>query len=140
MNTIMKEELKNNVCKRVINEVEDSEKEAVKQTICVLCAMKFANGAKEIYFYSSDFMNEGIDLFQLEYNVEYANGEFQNGSCMIDTKEIISSFDFVDYGELKAYFVNKYNNDTNAWQKIVQELKDKGLSPSIDESEGENAS
>jgi len=48
----------------------------------------------------------------------------------------LSAFGFADYEKLKAYLAEKYNDDEKAWQKIVKEMKDNGLSPSVDESEG----
>ena len=134
----MNEDLKIAVYKQVVNGVDPVEKEAVKKTACVLYAKKFANGMKEIHFYSSDFMGDGEDIFQMDYNVEYTNGEFKNGNCMIDTKEVIDALCFADYDELKTYLAKKYNDDEKAWQKIVEEMKEKGLSPSVDESEGED--
>ena len=131
----MNEDLKIAVYKRVVNEVDYPEKEAVKNTACVLYASKFVNGTKEIHFYSSDFMNEGEDLFQFEYNTVYTNGDFQHGDGMIDTKEVLEAFGFSDYAELKAHFYAKYNDDKKAWHKIVKELEDKGLSPSVDEND-----
>lgn len=99
----MDEDLKIDVYQRVVNGVDYNEKEAVKKTACVLYAKKFANSMKEIHFYSSDFMGDGEDLFQMDYNVEYSNGEFQNGNCMVDTKDVLSAFGFADYEELKTY-------------------------------------
>lgn len=55
---------------------------------------------------------------------------------MVDTKDVLSAFGFADYEELKTYLAKKYNDDENAWQKIVKEMEDKGLSPNVDESEG----
>lgn len=135
----MNEDLKIDVYHRVVNGVEFSEKEAVKKSACVLYAKMFANGMKEIHFYSSDFMGDGEDLFQMDYNIEYTNGDFQNGNCMIDTKDVIAAFGFANYDELKSYLGNKYNEDEKAWQKIVDEMQQKGLSPSVDESEGDES-
>ena len=81
-------------------------------------------------------MGDGEDLFQMDYNIKYTNGDFQNGNCMIDTKETLSAFGFTNYEELKSYLAGKYNDDEKAWQKIVDEMKEKGLSPNVDESEG----
>ena len=134
----MNEDLMIAAYKRILDGVDYSEKEAVKKTICILYANKFSNGSKEIHFYSSDFMNDGEDLFQFEYNIEYSNGDFQHGDGLIDTKDVLETFGFADYSELKTYFSEKYKNDENAWHKIVKELKDKGLSPNIDEDEGGN--
>ncbi len=65
----MNEDLKIDVYQRLVNSTEYSEKEAVKKTACVLYAKKFANGMKEVHFYSSDFMGDGEDLFQMDYNM-----------------------------------------------------------------------
>ena len=131
----MNEDLKIDVYQRVVNDA-DCDKETVKKNTCVLFANKFANGKKDIYFYSSDFMGDGVDVFQLDYNIEYANGEMKYGNCMIDTKEILSAFGFANYEELKNYFVGKYDDDENAWKSIIKEMEGKGLSPGVDEQEG----
>ncbi len=107
----MNEDLKIDVYQRVVNGVDFSEKEAVKKSACVLYAKKFSNRMKEIHFYSSDFMGNGEDLFQMGYNIECTNGDFQNGNCMIDTKEAIAVFGFANYDELKSYLGNKYNGE-----------------------------
>ncbi|MBQ6964147.1 MAG: hypothetical protein IJP82_00460 [Bacteroidaceae bacterium] len=91
---------------------------------------------KEMHFYSSNFMGDGEDLFQMDYNVEYTNSDFQNGNCIIDTKDVVAALGFVDYEELTTYLANKYNDDEKAWQKIVEEMQGKGLSPNVEESEG----
>ena len=132
----MNEDLKITVYQRVVNNVDSAEKDAVKKNACVLYAKKFANGMKEIHFYSSDFMGDGEDLFQMDYNVEYTNGEFKNGNCMVDTKDVLSAFGFTNFEELKVYLGKKYNDDEKAWQRIVKEMEDKGLSPNVDENEG----
>ena len=132
----MNENLKIDVYQRVVNGA-DCDVETVKKNTCVLFANKFANGKKDIYFYSSDFMCDAEDVFQLEYYIEYTNGEIKSGNCMIDTKEILSAFGFANYEELKKYFVEKYDDDDeNAWKSIINEMKGKGLSPGVDEQEG----
>lgn len=132
----MNEDLKITIFQRVVNRVDSLEKETVRKTACILYASQFTNGTKEIHFYSSDFMHDGEDLFQFEYNIEYSNGDFQHGDGMVDTKEILKAFGFTYYAELRDYFSDKYNDDGKAWHKMVKEMKDKGLSPIVDENEG----
>ena len=43
----MNEDLKIDIYQRVVNDVDYSEKEAVKKTVCVLYAKKFANGMRK---------------------------------------------------------------------------------------------
>lgn len=131
----MNEDLKIDVFKRVVNSA-DCDRETVKKNTCILFAKKYANCMKDIYFYSSDFMGDGEDVFQLDYNIKYTNGEFKYGNCLIDTKEILSAFNFANYEELKNYFTNKFVDDEKAWQKIIQEMEGKGLSPGVDEQVG----
>lgn len=134
----MNEDLKIDVYQRIVNNVDCFEKEDVKRTACVLYAKKFANCMREIYFYSSDFMGTGEESFQLDYNIEYSNGDFQHGDCEVDTNKVISAFGFANYEELKTYLTGKYSDDEKAWKKIVEEMKEKNLSPSVDENEGGN--
>lgn len=132
----MNEDLKIDVYQHVVNNIRDAEKEAVKKTVCVLYAEKFDNGTKEIYFYSSDFMDDGEDSFQMDYNIEYDNGKSLHGDCMVNSEELIAAFGFNDYEELKAYFAEKYTDDENAWEKIIEEIKGKGLCANEYEDEG----
>ena len=133
----MNEDLKIDIYQRVVKNIRDAEKEAVKKTVCVLYAEEFENGMKEIYFYSSDFMDEGEDSFQMDYNIEYDNGKSLHGDCMVNTKELVNAFGFTDYDELKAYFAEKYSDDENAWKEIIKEINDKGLYANEYEDEGE---
>ena len=132
----MNEDLKIEVYRRVVNNA-DCDEETVKKNVCILFAKKYANCMKEVYFYSSDFMGDGEDVFQLDYNIEYTNGEIRSGNCMIDTKEILPAFGFANYDELKKYLAEKYVDDEDAFRKIVQEMVGKGLEPGVDEQVGE---
>lgn len=134
----MNEDLKNNLYKRLVNQAAPNEKKAIKETICILLAKECANCFKDIYFYSSDMANEGADDFQLEYNVEYSNGDFQYGSCVIATEEALEAFGFNSYHDLKKYLSDKYIDKDDAWRAIVQEMKDKGLEQFVDEGEGDD--
>jgi hypothetical protein len=133
----MNEDLKIDLYKKLINQADSYEKEAIKNTVCILLVKKCSNCIKEIYFYSSDLCNEGIDDFQLEYNIEFSNGEFNGGSCLIDTKEVMEAFGFETYDDLKTYFSQKYSDRDDAWEAIIEEMRAKGLDPSVDENEGE---
>ena len=134
----MKEDLKIFAYEHIISNADSEEQQAIKKTCCILYVNKFANGIKYIYFYSSDLFGFGEEDFQLEYDIEYSNGDFQHGDAIISTKELIDAFGFEDYNSLKLYFANKYVDDINAWRKIIMEIQGKGLSPNIDENEGGN--
>ena len=133
----MNDDLKIDVYQQVVNGA-DCDIETVKKNTCVLFAKKYADCMKEIYFYSSDFMLDGEDVFQMEYNIKYTNGELRYGNCMLDTKDILTAYSFADYDELKDYFARKYSDDENAWQNIIEEMKGKGLSPDVDEQVGDS--
>lgn len=132
----MNEDLKIDIYKNIIQKTDSFEKKAVKETICIIFAKKYANCIKEVHFYSSDLLGDNIDVFQLDYNIYYSNGEFRNGNCMVDTKDVISAFGFIKYEELKKYLSDKYLDNENAWKEIIQEFKGKGLSTNVDESQG----
>ena len=127
----MNEDLKKNIYQRVLDYVEDP-----KKNVGILLAKRFANATKEIYFYSSDYLGEGKEIFHVEYNMEYNNGDIQDGNCSIDTDDVLTAFGFKDYEELKSYFLNNYTDDNNAWRNIINEMQEKGLSPMVDENEG----
>jgi len=128
----MNEDLKKEVYQRVSDYVEDP------KNVSILLAKRFANTIKEIYFYSSDYLGEGKEFFHVEYNMEYNNGEFQGGDCSIDTNDVLTAFGFNNYEELKSYLLNKYTDDNNAWRNIIHEMQEKGLSPLVDEDEGDS--
>lgn len=52
-------------------------------------------------------------------------------------EDTLASYGFGSYDEQKKYFEGKYKDDEKAFQKIVQELDDKGLDPNVDETESE---
>lgn len=129
------DELKIDFCKRLTENISDSkDKQTIKESLCFLYANKFANGYKVVYIYISDIDdNEG--QFNVEYNISYSNGEEHDGYCFLDMKEVLKAYSFCDFGSLKNYYFNKYNNDRQVWEKIVEELKQKNLNPIVDENE-----
>lgn len=134
----MNDDLKISFYQKIIRSANPDEEEAIKKTACVLFAKKCANCKKEIHFYSSDLLGDGIDTFLLEYNRYYSNGEFQHGDSLLDTDEIIKAYGFKSYDELKEYLSQKYVDDENAWSAIIKEFEDKGLKLNVDETEGED--
>ena len=133
----MNEDLKIDLYKKLVSQADTNEKEAIKNTICILLVKECSNCIKKIYFYSYDLCNEGIDEFLLDYDIEYSNGEFKNGSCIIDTTEVMDAFGFESYDDLKKYFSQKYSDRDDAWKAIIEEMKEKGLNSSVDENEGD---
>ncbi|WP_280121598.1 hypothetical protein [Duncaniella muricolitica] len=49
---------------------------------------------------------------------------------------ILDAYGFEDYNKLSSYFRYMYENDKDAFSKIVSDVKSKGVNLSIDESEG----
>lgn len=129
------EDLKNDFCKRLTENISDSkDKQTIKESLCFLYANEFANGYKVVYIYISDIDdNEG--QFNVEYNISYSNGEEHDGYCFLDMKEVLKAYSFSDFGSLKNYYFNKYNNDRQVWEKIVEELRQKNIKPIVDENE-----
>ena len=50
-------------------------------------------------------------------------------------KEVLKAYSFSDFESLKNYYYKKYNNDRQVWKKIVEELRQKNLNPTVDENE-----
>ncbi len=131
----MNEDFKIDLYKKLISVADPLEMESMKKSLCILFANKKNNNRKGIYFYSSDLCDDGVEVLQLEYIIELFNGDSKEGNCIVDTDDILAAFNFKTYNDLKRYFYDKYVDKDDAWQSIIQEIKDKGLNPSIDESD-----
>lgn len=49
---------------------------------------------------------------------------------------ILDAYGFEDYNKLSSYFRYMYENDKDAFSKIISDVKSKGVNLSVDESEG----
>lgn len=129
------EDLKNDFCKRLTENTSDSkDKQTIKESLCFLYANEFANGCKVVYIYISDIDDNEVQ-FNVEYNLSYSIGEEHDGYCFLDMKEVLKAYGFSDFESLKNYYYKKYNNDRQVWKKIVEELRQKNLNPTVDENE-----
>lgn len=75
-------------------------------------------------------------FFNVDYEIEYEDGAFENGNGMQTRDNILDAYGLEDYDKLSAYFLNKYKNDKDAFYKIIDDVKSKGVRISVDESEG----
>lgn len=108
----------------------------IKQEQCVLYNEISANRTKTVTIYTDDMMDEGIEFFHVEYEIDYNIGEFENGSAWIELDKILEAYSMDNYDTLKQYLLEKYQGEKKAWQMIVKEFKDKGIDIMEDESEG----
>lgn len=106
-------------------------------TKIVLLKKTFSNCTKEITLYCDNICDDDITYICIDYCNEYSNGEFQDGNAFVELTAILEAYSMKTYAELVSYYKEKYGNDENAWKKIILEIKEKGLDPSEDESEGE---
>lgn len=132
----MNEDFKKRVYDRLTFGADEEKKISLEESLCMLYAEEFSNGSKEIHFYQSDYFKRDEKFFIIEYDIDYNNGESYSGHCLTEMEELLPAYGFTDYDALKGYYVGKYLNDRNAWHKIVDEMRTKGLSPMADEEEG----
>jgi len=104
----------------------------------ILYSESRANSKKEVYIYIKDLgYNEEEDVvFNVDYHIEYDNGDFQDGNAFVPVEEIFNAYDTGDYDTLRQHFIGHYKGDKEAFTNIINELKKKGLNPNVDESEG----
>ena len=91
---------------------------------------------KEVFIYLQDLNGDGELFFNVDYEVEHEDGSFENGNGMESLDIILDAYGFEDYNKLSSYFRYMYENDKDAFSKIVSDVKSKGVNLSIDESEG----
>ena len=105
-------------------------------TKVVIYSEKTENYTKDVFIYLQDLNGDGEIFFNVDYEVEYNDGLFENGNGMENLDLILGAYGFDDYNKLSAYFRYKYEKDSNAFDKIIDDIKSKGINLSVDESEG----
>ena len=91
-----------------------------------------------IVMYLDNLTNEDVFLYIDEYKYIY-NGRthiYINSSATALTNAISPDFDkaynISQYSELISYFKSKYNNDEHAYNKIINDMKSKGISVDVE--------
>lgn len=107
------------------------------KTKVILYRHKESNGTtKKIYMYLQDLYIDEEIFFNIDYETKYPNGSFENGNGMENLDMILNAYGFEDYKELFFYFRQKYENDKDAFRKVISDIKSKGITLSVDESKG----
>ena len=101
----------------------------------VLFRKDYVNRSKSVVIYTEDLNGDGNLIFNVDYETQYSNGEGQHGNAMVDLTDILNAYNVSSFNELAENFQSRYGNDEKAWQKIVAELKGKGLNVCDDENE-----
>ncbi len=105
-------------------------------TKVVIFSEKNADYATEIYIYLQDLEGDGEIFFNVDYEIEYKNGTFESGNGIENLDIILAAYGYKDYKTLCEYFLSIYENDKHAFHKIIDDIHSKGISLSVDESEG----
>lgn len=90
----------------------------------------------ETYIYLQDLNDDGEIFFNVDYETEYPDGSFENGNGMENLNMILNAYGFEDYKKLSSYFRYMYENDSDAFHKVINDINSKGITLSVDESEG----
>ena len=106
-----------------------------KEENYVLFRKDYVNRSKSLVIYTEDLNGDGNLIFNVDYETQYSNGEGQHGNAMVDLTDILNAYNVSSFNELAENFQSRYGNDEKAWQKIVAELKGKGLNVCDDENE-----
>ena len=105
-------------------------------TKVVIFSKKTKKYTKEVYIYLQDLNEDGEIFFNVDYEMEYEDGSFKNGNGMENLDTILDAYGFVDFNKLAAYFRYMFEKDKDAFYKIIEDVKSKGVRLSVDESEG----
>lgn len=105
-------------------------------TKVVIYSEKTKELSKEVFIYLQDLNGDGELFFNVDYEVEHEDGSFENGNGLESLDIILDAYGFEDYNKLSSYFKYMYENDIDAFSKIISDVKSKGCNLSVDESEG----
>ena len=94
------------------------------------------NSHKSVYFYLEDICDDGIISFNIDYEINNGNGTFENGNGFENLDNVLKAYSFNDYNELRSYLIGKFGSDQNAFYNIIADMKSKGITLNVDESEG----
>ena len=97
------------------------------EDICVVFQAKNVNRVKEVVIYTEVCEDDGNVVFTVDYDIQYSNGECKEGCAMVDLADVLKVYNASSFKEVADGLKSRYENDENAWQKIVAEMKEKGL-------------
>ena len=97
------------------------------EDICVVFQAKNVNRVKAVVIYTEVCEDDGNVVFTVDYDIQYSNGECKEGCAMVDLADVLKVYNAGSFKEVADGLKSRYENDENAWQKIVAEMKEKGL-------------
>lgn len=95
------------------------------------------NITTEVFMYLQDLNEDGELFFNIEYVIQHSDGTFKNGNGLVELDKILAAYGFEEYRKLSAYFRYMYEHDCDAFKKVVDDVKNKGINMYVDESEGD---
>ena len=101
----------------------------------LLLDKQYSNCTKRVAIYSEKLEDIDGELFNIDYDIEYVNGEGKQGNAFVSLEDTLASYGFASEDDLKSYYMEKYNGDEKGFHKIVQELEERGLEPNVEETE-----
>lgn len=101
----------------------------------LLLDKQYSNCTKRVAIYSEKLEDIDGELFNIDYDIEYVNGEGQQGNAFVSLEDTLASYGFASEDDLKSYYMEKYEGDEKGFHKIVQELEERGLEPNVEETE-----
>lgn len=105
-------------------------------TNIVIFSEKTKTYTKTVYIYLEELNEDGEIFFNVDYEIEHENDSFENGNGFESLNTILDAYGLENYDKLSEYFLNKYKNDKDAFYKIIEDIKSKGVRLIVDESEG----
>lgn len=100
-----------------------------------LFLQKFANCIKKAEIYVEEKLES--PLFCVDYDVTYNNGEILSKCAWTPLQDALTALNLSDKADLIEYFEQQYGSNPNAWNLVVQELRNAGVHVQVDEDEGE---
>lgn len=94
------------------------------------------NETTETYIYLQDLNDDGEIFFNVDYETKHTDGSFEEGNGMENLDMILNAYGFENYQNLSSYFRYMFENDKDAFYKVIDDIKSKGIELSVDESEG----
>lgn len=104
-------------------------------TRCELFYKEYPTVTKRVYIYCEDILEDGNFQFQIDYVNEFVDGHSEEGNAFADLNEVIKAYNAKDYDDLMFIFSTRFFNDENAWEKVIRDMKSKGIDVNEDESE-----
>lgn len=101
----------------------------------LLLDRQYSNCTKRVAIYSEEIEDIDGKLFNIDYDIEYNNGEGKQGNAFVSLEDALSSYGFSSEKELRSYYMGKYEGDEKGFHKIVQELEERGLEPNVEETD-----